>query len=134
MDIVPTVLELTGVKHPSASSNGKIMPMQGKSMLPLLAGKSKEVRDGNAWLAFELFGNRAVRQGDWKALSLLKAAGGKSDWQLFNLREDPAELHDLSVANPEKLKVLTALWERYASDNGVVVSDAGPFADRSAAN
>ncbi len=128
MDIVPTVLELTGVKQPSEDSAKKVAPIQGKSMLPLLAGRADAIRKETDWLGWELFGNRAIRQGDWKLLYLLKRAGGTGDWQLFNLREDPAELQDLSKKYPEKRDALLTLWEQYAKTNGVIVSDAGPFA------
>ncbi len=128
MDIVPTVLELSGVKQPSEDSAKKVAPIQGKSMLPLLAGRADAIRKETDWLGWELFGNRAIRQGDWKLLYLLKRAGGTGDWQLFNLREDPAELQDLSKKYPEKRDALLTLWEQYAKTNGVIVSDAGPFA------
>ena len=128
MDIVPTVLELTGVKQPSEDSAKIVAPIQGKSMLPLLAGRADAIRKETDWVGWELFGNRAIRQGDWKLLYLLKRAGGTGDWQLFNLREDPAELQDLSKKYPEKRDALLTLWEQYAKTNGVIVSDAGPFA------
>ena len=128
MDIVPTVLELTGVKQPSEDSANIVAPIQGKSMLPLLAGRADAIRKETDWLGWELFGNRAIRQGDWKLLYLLKRAGGTGDWQLFNLREDPAELQDLSKKYPEKRDALLTLWEQYAKTNGVILSDAGPFA------
>jgi len=128
MDIVPTVLELTGVKQPSEDSANIVAPIQGKSMLPLLAGRADAIRKETDWVGWELFGNRAIRQGDWKLLYLLKRAGGTGDWQLFNLREDPAELQDLSKKYPEKRDALLTLWEQYAKTNGVIVSDAGPFA------
>ena len=128
MDIVPTVLELAGVKHPSENDAKKVAPIQGKSMLPLLTGKAGAIRTENDWLGWELFGNRAIRQGDWKLLYLLKRAGGNGDWQLFNLREDPAELHDVSIKHPEQRKAMLKHWEQYTKTNGVIVSDAGPFA------
>jgi arylsulfatase len=127
MDIAPTLYELAGAKHPSQKSSGKIAPLQGKSLVPLLAGKSSSVRRARDWIGWELFGNRALRQGDWKILNLLRAAGGTGDWQLFNLEIDPAETHDLAKDNPKKLKKLIALWEHYAKDNGVILSGDGPF-------
>jgi len=60
----------------------------------------------------------------------LKGAGGTGDWELFNLREDPAELHDLSAKYPDKRKALLKLWDEYVERNGVIVSEAGPFANR----
>jgi arylsulfatase len=65
------------------------------------------------WLGWELFGNRAIRQGDWKLLNLLPAEGGTGEWQLYNLREDPAEVRDPSSVNPEKRGALIKLWDEY---------------------
>lgn len=128
MDIAPTVLESAGVEHPSRRGGSELPPLQGRSMWLLLAGREREIRTDTDWLGWELFGNRAIRRGDWKLLYLLKAAGGTGDWELFNLREDPAELHDLSAKHPGTRKALLALWEEYVTRNGVVLSDAGPYA------
>jgi arylsulfatase len=127
MDIAPTLYELAGAEHPSQKPNGKIAPLQGKSLVPLLAGKSGAVRGERDWVGWELFGNRALRRGDWKILHLLRAAGGTGEWQLFNLKADPAETHDLAKDNPDRLKELVALWDEYAKNNGVILSGDGPF-------
>lgn len=128
MDLLPTFLETAGVEHPAKHGGGALAPPQGKSMWPLLGGHQPATRTNDEWLGWELFGNRAIRQGDWKLLYLLKAAGGTGDWELFNLRDDPAELHDLSAKHPEKRQALLKLWDEYVKRNGVIVSDAGPYA------
>lgn len=127
MDIAPTLYELAGAEHPSKKSDRKIAPLQGKSLVPLLTGKSESVRGDRDWVGWEMFGNRAVRRGDWKILNLLRAAGGTGEWQLFNLKADPSETHDLAKDHPEQLKELIALWDEYAKNNGVILSGDGPF-------
>ena len=99
-------------------------------MWPLLAGREQTVRTDLDWLGWELFGNRAIRQSDWKLLYLLKGAGGTGTWQLFNLKDDPAEMRDLSPQHPERHTAMLKLWDEYLRANGVIVSDAGPFAKR----
>ena len=47
---------------------------------------------------------------------------------VVNLAEDPGELRDLSRKYPAKHKALLKLWKQYVNTNGVIVSDAGPFA------
>ena len=42
------------------------------------------------------------------------------DWELFNLRHDPAEGDDLSAEKPEKLSELVSAWEEYSEKVGVV--------------
>jgi arylsulfatase len=130
MDIVPTFLESAGVNHPASGGRSEFAPLQGKSMWPVLSGRSQSNRTNTDWIGWELFGNRAIRQGDWKLLYLLKGAGGTGDWELFNLREDPAELNDLSSKYPEKRKALLELWNQYVQKNGVIVSEAGPYAQQ----
>ena len=128
MDLMPTFLESAGVEHPAQHAGSKFAPPQGTSMWPLLVGRETATRTDADWLGWELFGNRAIRQGDWKLLYLLKGAGGTGDWELFNLRDDPAELHALSATYPDKRKALLDLWDEYVKRNGVIVSEAGPYA------
>jgi hypothetical protein len=48
----------------------------------------------------------------------------------LHLREDPAELHDLSKKYTEKREALLRLWDEYVNANGVIVSGDGPYANR----
>jgi arylsulfatase len=127
-DIMPTLLKVAGATHPSLKPGSTLAPITGKSWVPLLGGDVKAVRTDQDWIGWELFGNRALRQGDWKLLYLLKAAGGAGEWQLFNLRNDPAELRDLSKEQPERVKAMLALWDEYVKTNGVILTGDGPFA------
>jgi arylsulfatase len=125
-DFVPTFLELAGARHPSATDK-KLAPLTGKSLAPLLAGKTESVRTEEDWIGEELFGNRMIRQGDWKLCYIMKTAGGTGEWELFNLKTDPAETTDLSKKEPEKTKAMLALWDKYVAQNGVIVTGDGPF-------
>ncbi|MBW1789335.1 MAG: hypothetical protein JRK53_22415, partial [Deltaproteobacteria bacterium] len=126
MDIVPTVLELAGIEHPSTYKGREIAPVQGKSWMGMLAGSTQSPRTSDDWLGWELFNNRAIRQGDWK-ISWLYRPLGTYDWQLFNLAEDPGEQYDLSIKFPEKKKALVALWDEYVKTNGVIIGERSPF-------
>jgi arylsulfatase len=127
MDILPTFLESAGVKHPSEEAGSKVARPKGKSMWPLLTGHEESTRTDAEWIGGELFGNRMIRQGDWKLLYLLPSVGGKGDWELFNLKHDPAEMSDLSAEEPEKRAAMIRLWDEYVAENGVILSNAGPF-------
>jgi len=127
MDIAPTLYELAGAEHPSKKSGGRFAPLQGKSLVPLLAGSAQSLRGESDWIGWELFGNRAVRQGNWKVLNTLRAAGGSGDWQLYNLKSDPGEIRDLAKENPKKLNELVVLWNRYAKQNGLILTGDGPY-------
>lgn len=121
-DIAPTILELAGVQHPATYKGQKIEPMQGKSWVGMLNGKTESPRDSSDWLGWELFGNRAIRQGDWK-ISWQYEPFGIWDWQLFNLAEDIGEQNDLSEKFPEKKQQLIALWDEYVKTNGVIIGN-----------
>lgn len=121
-DIAPTILELAGVQHPATYKGQKIEPMQGKSWVGMLNGKTESPRDSSDWLGWELFGNRAIRQGDWK-ISWQYEPFGIWDWQLFNLAKDPGEQYDVSEKFPEKKKALIALWDEYVKTNGVIIGN-----------
>lgn len=126
MDIAPTLLELAGCQHPATYKGRKVAPMQGKSWITMLEGKMQSPRTSYDWLGWEMFGNRAIRQGDWK-ISWHYRPFGTWDWQLFNLIEDPGEQYDLSDKFPEKRKELIALWDDYVKMNGVVIGERSPF-------
>lgn len=128
MDILPTVLDLAGVPHPGTEFRGRqVVTPRGKPWTGHL--KSLGDNDGiaetsvhgedsyvNGW---ELFGERAIREGPWKAL-WMPAPKGKNDWELYNLDDDPAELKDLSAKEPELLDRLVKHWEVYFAETGMV--------------
>lgn len=126
MDVAPTLLELAGIEQPSSFEGRPVLPMQGRSWAPMLRGQGASPRTANDWLAFELFGQRAVRQGPWKALWLHPPLG-TGDWQLFNLAEDIGEQKDLASANPDVLARLLELWDEYVEEDNVVLPDRHPF-------
>jgi len=42
------------------------------------------------------------------------------EWELYNLAEDPSEMHDLSSEYPEKVEEMVKKWEQYKEDNSVL--------------
>jgi arylsulfatase len=122
MDVAATLLDIAGVDHPSSYNGREVEPMQGKSWKATLAGGAESPRGAEDWLGWELWGNRAIRKGDWKVLWLHKPMG-IADWELFNLRDDPGETQDLSAEHPEKKAELVALWDEYVKRNNVIIPD-----------
>ena len=130
MDVMPTVLDLAGIEHPTSPYKGRnIETMTGKSMLPMLRGDATTVHANDDFIGWELFGKTAIRQGDWKIIQ--EPAGDfweprdplaeNYPWQLFNLADDPSELRDLAATHPEKLAEMILLWDRYAEENQVII-------------
>ncbi len=126
MDIAPTVLEIAGLEHPSTYEGRDVAAMQGRSWAPMLAGKSDSARGENDWIGWELWGSRAIRQGDWKLLWQPKPMG-KDDWELFDLAKDPGERADVIAANPAKAKELLGHWDEYVRTNNVILPSRSPF-------
>jgi len=104
IDVVPTLLELSGAQKPAEMAALKVPDAPGHSFAGLLE-KDAPVRAGHLWWLHEK--NRAIRAGDWKLVAL---AGGA--WELYDLSKDRGESNDLSATNPQKVKELSELWEK----------------------
>lgn len=125
MDVAATILDVASVTHPDTYAGKAVAPMQGRSLAPVLAEASASVRGPSDWLGWELFGNRAIRMGDWKLLWMCEPFGPGA-WQLYDLGSDPGETVDLASQQPEITKQLVAHWEDYAAANKVILPDASP--------
>ena len=93
------------------------------SILPILAGKSKEINDQPAVIHSSSQGFYAIRKGSWKLITNLGSGGmtspakikpkeGEPVGQLFNLETDIHEDHNLYSQNPDKVKELTDMLEK----------------------
>jgi arylsulfatase len=122
MDVLPTFLELAGAEPPGTTYRGKpVAPIRGRSLLPEFTGTG-EVDDENYTLGWELYGQRAIRQGDWKIVWDASAPDGERRWELFNMADDPGEQVDLSIEQPEQLARMEGLWDEYAKESGVILT------------
>ena len=125
-DIMPTLLEVAGTSYPKTSGGSELPPLMGKSWGPMLTGQVESPRTTKDHLGWEVFGNRAVRQGDWKLRWQYKPFG-KGDWELYNLATDPAERIDLAAERPDKLKEMLGLWNDYVQANNVILPSRSTF-------
>lgn len=108
IDIVPTILEIAGIEKPKKWKGEPIPEAPGRSLTPAFA-KNEPIFRGSLWWLHE--GNRAVRVGDWK----LVAAEG-DPWELYDLKTDRAEQHNLAATMPEKAKELEQVWLKQTND------------------
>jgi arylsulfatase len=125
-DLMPTLLEIAGAGYPKTYQGRELPALYGKSWGPVLAGRAESPRTEQDYLAWESFGNRAVRQGEWKLRWQYKPLG-KGEWELFNLVADPAERNDLAAEYPDKVKTLIAVWDDYVQKNGVILPSRSLF-------
>ena len=126
MDIAPTLLEVAGVQVPASYQDRPVQRLQGKSWVPMLAGQTDSPRGEQDWIGWELWGSRAIRQGNWKLLWQPKPMGGAT-WALYDLAKDPGERHDLAAAEPERVGRMLLLWDEYVKTNHVILPDRTPF-------
>jgi len=117
-DLVPTLLELVGVERPAAWQGRPLLPLEGRSLVPLLAGEFGARHGPHDWLGFELGGQKALRRGSWKLLWLTPPFGTGA-WNLYRIDRDPAELYDRSERNPDEKAELLSLWQEYARSYGL---------------
>jgi arylsulfatase len=125
-DIMPTLLDVAGASYPATIDGHEVPPLIGKSWSKVLANEADSPRIDKDYLGWEVFGNRAVRQGDWKLRWQFEPLG-KGDWELFNVTADPAERNDLAKQNPAKVKELLALWDSYVKENNVILPSRSAF-------
>ncbi len=105
IDLVPTILEVTGAKPPEKWKGEPVPPAPGRSLAPAFAKDGPARRDSLWWLHE---GNRALRTGDWKIV----AAGKNSPWELYDLSSDRSETKDLAKEKPDKVRSLAAMWTK----------------------
>ena len=124
-DIPATILDAAGVTPSGVQDGRPVAPIEGKTLGPILSNARNAVRGADEWLGWELFGNRAIRQGEWKLLWLCKPYG-TGGWQLFNLKDDPGETNDRIAAEPAIAHALMKRWDDYVSTNNVILPDTSP--------
>ncbi len=115
IDILPTICEMTGQPIPSER------PVDGISLVPLLRGQKKLRRDTLYWHLPHYWGPKNVaypsstmRKGDWKLIHYYE----DDKLELYNLKDDPFEKHDLAGVKPRKAKALDRKLLGWLSDNG----------------
>lgn len=110
IDVMPTLVDLAGATYPANRDGRAILPMEGRSLVPAFQGQAL----GTRALFWEHEGNKAVREGDWKAV-----AKGLGEWELYNLRSDRTELRNIAAQHPEKARELVTLWRNWSTRAGV---------------
>jgi arylsulfatase len=138
IDIVPTILEATGVKAPQAVDGIKQKPMEGISMMYTFDKANPSVASKRKTQYFEMIANRGIYSEGWYAnttpphgpwiLNAPLPAPKDYKWELYNLNEDFTQSNDLAAKMPEKLKQMQAIWEQEARKYQVLPLNNDTFA------
>lgn len=115
LDILPTALAAAGVK---------VQPewkLDGVNLLPYWSGQKKEPPHKALFWKFIFPSNKpdinsrwAIRKGDWK---LVENGWARTPVALYNLKDDPAEQHNLIDKLPERARELRVDWEKWNAGN-----------------
>jgi arylsulfatase len=101
-DVLPTLAELAGFAPPA--------DVDGLSFAPTLLGRPDQQQD-HEYLYWEYHGSQALRAGDWKVVR----RRGQDALELYDLKRDVGERHNLAGAQPEVVARLTGLLQRARS-------------------
>lgn len=132
IDIMPTVLEAVGVPAPKTVNGVQQLPVEGKSLE--YAFENARAPEPPRTQYFEMLGNRAIYKDGWFANTIpqrmpwefgaaSKDTYGGYRWQLYDLRHDFSQSHDLAAQYPEKMKELQELFLSEAKRNQVLPLD-----------
>ncbi len=138
IDIVPTILEATGIKAPDVVNGIKQKPIEGVSMAYTFDKANANAPSKHDTQYFEMVGNRAIYHDGWIASTTppsapwLLATGKLTDindynWELYNIADDYSQYNDLASKMPDKLKEMQALFLTEAAKYQVLPLDNTGF-------
>jgi len=139
IDIVPTILEATGIPQPEAINGIKQIPMEGVSMAYTWDKANANAPTKHPTQYFEMLGNRAIYKDGWVAATTPATKPWELsnkpppdimtgyNWELYNAgdlqKEDPTETNDLGAQNPDKLKQMQDAFYAEAAKYNVLPLD-----------
>jgi arylsulfatase A-like enzyme len=138
IDIVPTILEATGITAPQQVDGIKQNPIEGVSMTYTWDQANTSAASTRTTQYFEMVGNRGIYHDGWYANTtppvapwLLGAAMpdiNSYNWELYNIAEDYSQANDLAKKMPDKLKEMQTLFDQEAQKYNVYPLDNAGFA------
>ncbi|WP_432704670.1 arylsulfatase [Ensifer sesbaniae] len=140
IDIVPTILEATGIPAPEVINGIKQEPIEGVSMAYTWEKANATAPTNHTTQYFEMLGNRAIYHEGWVAATtpatLPWELSTKTppdvitgyNWELYNIQEDPTQSTDLAAKMPDKLKEMQELFYSEAKKYNVLPLDNSTLA------
>ncbi|HUC50662.1 MAG TPA: arylsulfatase [Xanthobacteraceae bacterium] len=140
IDIVPTILEATGIPAPDMIDGIKQKPIEGVSMAYTWDKANADAPSRHTTQYFEMLGNRAIYSNGWLAATTpvtlpweLSTAPPPDvitgyKWELYNVQEDPTEYNDVASTMPDKLKQMQDVFYSEAKKYDVLPLDNSTLA------
>ncbi|MBD9372993.1 arylsulfatase [Rhizobium sp. ARZ01] len=122
IDIVPTILEATGIPAPEMVNGVAQKPIEGVSMSYTWDKANANAPSTRRTQYFEMFGNRGIYHDGWYACTTPPAAPwlmglekmpdvvNGYNWELYDLAKDYSQANDVAKDNPDKLRELQELF------------------------
>jgi arylsulfatase len=139
IDIVPTILEATGIPAPDTLDGIKQRPMDGVSMVYTWGKANANAPSRHSTQYFEMLGNRAIYHDGWIACTTPATLPWELStkpppdvitgykWELYHVGDlqtgDPTEFDDVAAKNPDKLKEMQDLFYAEAKTHDVLPLD-----------
>jgi len=132
IDVVPTILDVVGIREPAFVNGVPQQPIEGVSMAYTFDRAHALDRSTRTTQYFEMLGNRALYHDGWMASCrhgrLPWVTKGSADfdedvWELYNIEEDFSQSEDLAAQYPEQLRVLQELFLLEAAKHSVFPLD-----------
>ncbi len=134
IDIVPTILEATGVRAPATVNGIAQRPIEGVSMAYTFDKANANAPSKRQTQYFEMFANRGIYHDGWYACTTPPAPPWELGttklpeindykWELYNLTEDYSQFNDLAPKMPDKLKQMQSLFLMEAAKYNVLPLD-----------
>lgn len=126
IDVMATVIEISGASYPEKHEGHAILPIDGVPLTSAFDGKPL-TRKSPVFIEHE--NNAFVRDGDWKLVgqNVTPADGLKFHrWELYHITEDGTELNNLASKQPERVKAMSQAWETWAKRTQVYPKPVRP--------
>ncbi|MEY4613842.1 MAG: hypothetical protein RL179_1815 [Planctomycetota bacterium] len=109
VDVVPTILELSGLPAPTSVNGVSQLPIHGTSMAYTFTNANAKTTKKVQY--YEMLGSRAVWSEGWTAVTWHKKDSSWDDdiWELYS-EEDFTQSNNLATKQPEKLSQLQKIW------------------------
>jgi arylsulfatase len=134
VDLAPTILDAIGITPPGALGGVQQQPIEGVSFAHTFGADGAAALSRHMSQYYEMFGCRAIYHSGWKAVVYHPIQSDEPGldavtWELYDLRADPSECHDLASQHPERLAALVEQWWAAATRHQVLPLDNRPFSD-----